>query len=107
MSVSSVSCRINAVEEVHTSVYALEYVGRRSYSHQISRLFLWKVRYNGIQNTVHLFMAFPYRQASHCISVQFELRNLLGMLNPDVLVDTALVDTEQHLLRIDRIGQGI
>src|SRR5699024_1698638 len=77
VSMAPVSAGIDAVKEVHTPVYRLQYIGRRPYSHEIDRLILGKVGYDRIQYAVHLLMGLTHGKSPHGIAVQVHGRDLL------------------------------
>ena len=43
MTMSSVSCWINAVKEINASFNGFKYVGRSSNTHKVYRFILWKI----------------------------------------------------------------
>ena len=46
-------------------------------------------------------MRFSYRKSSDGISRKIKLCDFLRMCNPDILQNSALIDSEQQLMRID------
>ena len=104
---SSVTAWIYAVKEIHTSVYRFQNIRRRSDSHQISRFGNRKTRNYCIQDPVHLFMCLTNCESADCVSIQIHLCNLLCMLNTDIFIDTPLIDSEKHLMFVDRIIKRI
>ena len=65
------------------------------------------MRNRHIENVIHLLMGLTYGETAYRIAVQIHVRNGLGMLDPDGIHNAALVDTEQKLLFVDGIRQGI
>ena len=107
MALPAVSCRINAVKKVNAPVHCLQNICRGTDSHQIRWFFKRQIRNNGIQNPVHLLMRFSYRKSSDGISRKIKLCDFLRMCNPDILQNSALIDSEQQLMRIDRIRKTV
>ena len=107
MSVSSIPGRIDTVKKVDPSVHSLQDVRRRPHSHQVCRFVFREVGHHSLQDPVHILMALAHRKPSHGISVEIQLCDLLCMCDADILIDPALVDPEQHLVRVDRIRQGV
>ena len=93
MAVAAVPAGIDAVEEIDASFYTFQNVRRRSDSHQIGRFGQRQMRYDLIQDVIHLLMAFPDSQAAHRIAGQIQLGDLLRMADPDVFVGSALRST--------------
>ena len=48
-------------------------------------------------------MGFSYSESSQGITIQIQLPDHLGMLNPDIMVSSSLIDAKEHLSRIDSI----
>ena len=104
---AAVSCRQDAVKEIHAAFYRLQNIFRCTNAHQVSRLLLRQIRHNLIQNTIHFRMGFPYRKTADGIAIQLHLGNPFCMLDTDILEGCPLVNAEQHLLGVDGILQLI
>ena len=104
---SSVTAWIYTVKEVYSTVNRLQNVCRCADSHQIRRFVLRQMRYNRIQNPVHLFMCFSDRKSADRITIQIKLCNLLCMADTDIFIDATLVNSKKHLLLIDRIRKTV
>ena len=107
MTMAAVSRRVNAVKEIDTAVNALDDVCRCADAHKIGRLFLRKMRYDDIEDMIHLLMCLTDRESADGIAIEIHLRNRIGVLYPDVFEDAALVDAEEKLVRIYRIRQTV
>ena len=107
MTMTSVSAWIYTVEEINSPVYRFQYICRRSDSHKIGRLILRKMRHHCIQNTIHFLMGFSHCQSSYRITVQIKLADFLRVSDTDILIDTALINSEEHLLLVDRIRKTV
>ena len=103
----SVSCRVYTVKEIDSTVHCLQYIRRSPYTHKIRRLILRKISDYSIQNPVHFFMALSHCQTSDGITIQIKFCNLLRVSNPDIFINTTLINSEKHLMRIDCIRQRI
>ena len=104
---AAVPAGIYAVKEIHAPVYGLQDIRRRSHAHEIGRLVRRKIRNHSLNNLIHLLVALAHGQAADGVTVQLHPGNLFCVLNPDILVDSSLIDAEQKLIRIDGIRQGI
>ena len=49
----------------------------------------------------------PTRQAADGVAVAVDLGDLLHVPHPQVGVNAPLVDAEEHLVRVDRVGQAV
>ena len=107
MSMASVSRRIYAVEEINTSLYAFQNIGRGAHAHKVGWLVHREIRYHLIQNVVHFLMGLANCQTADRITVQIHLSDPLGMLDTDIFKYSSLIDSKKHLLFIDRIRKGI
>lgn len=97
MSMASVSGRVNTVKEVYAPFHTFQNIGRSSHTHQIGRFVCGQIRYRFIQDMVHLFMGLTHRQTAYGIAVQIQLPDSFGVLNTDIRIYGALVNTEKHL----------
>ena len=104
---SAVPARIYTIEEIHASVYGFQNINWRTDSHKVSRLLLRKLRHHCIQDTVHFFVGLAYRQPTDRLAIQIKLPDCLCMPDTDIFIDSALIDTEQKLVLIDRIWQTV
>ena len=104
---ASVAAGIYAVEEVHAPVYRLQDIGRRSHAHQIGGLVLGKIRRHRLDDSVHILMGLAYCQSADGVAVQIHLRNLLGVLDPDILINRSLVDSKQQLVLVDGVRKAV
>ena len=107
MSMTAVTTWIYTVKEINSSLNTLQNIGRCSYSHQISRFVLRKIRHYFIQNSVHFFMSLTNCKAAYRITVQIHLWDCFGMFDTDILINCSLVDSEQKLLFVDGIRQTV
>jgi len=107
MPMSSISTWVNTIKEINTSVNRLKNICRRSNSHQISRLVLWKIWNCRVNDPIHVFMGFSHCQSSECITIQIKFRDPFRMFDADIFINTTLIDSKQHLLLVDRIFQAI
>ena len=107
MTVARVPGRHDAVEEVDAARNALDDVARRADAHQIARLVLRRVRQDDIKNMVHDLGAFADGQTADRIARQIKFGDRLHVLDAQVIVGAALIDTEQQLMRIDGIRQAV
>ena len=107
MSVTSVSARIYTVKEIHTTVYSLQNICRRTNTHQVSWFVFRKMRNCHIQNVIHLLMTLANRKSANRISVQVHLTDTLCMIDTDIIKNSTLIDTKKHLIFIDGIFQAV
>jgi len=107
MSVTSVSGRVDAVEEIDSAFHSLENICRRSHAHQIDGLFQRQEGNDFIQDMIHLLMRLADGKPADGIAVQVHFRDFPGVGDPDVLIDRPLVDSEQQLVPVKGIRQGI
>ena len=105
IAVAGVTGRHNAVEEIHTAMHRFQNILRRTHAHQIAGLVLGHIGLHGLNDAVHFLRFLAHGQTADGISVQIHLRDLLHMADTQILVGAALVDAEQHLLRVDGSGQ--
>ena len=104
---SSVSGRIYTVKKINAALYRFQNIGRRTDPHQINWFFYGQIRYRFFNHMIHLLMALSYRKAAQRISVQIKFGNPLRMCYSDIVENSPLIDTEQHLMWIDRIYQPV
>ena len=107
IAVARVSRGHNAVKEVNASVYRLQNVDGRTDTHQITRLVLGHKGLNGLDDMIHDFRFFADGKTAERIAGEIEFGDTLHMVDTDIVIRTALVDTEEHLIFIDGFGQGI
>ena len=101
MSVASVPARHNAVEKVNTAFNRLKNIDRCADTHKIPDLVLWHMRFNGIDDPVHILSRFADSKTAYCIPVKVKLSNLFHMLNTKIIKGASLIYAEQHLIRVD------
>src|SRR5699024_7168281 len=77
MAMPSVTAWIYTVEEIHSSGDGLQDIGRRSHSHQISRLIHREIWNHTVQDPVHFLVGLPYSQSADGIAIQIQLGDLL------------------------------
>ena len=52
-------------------------------------------------------MGLAHCKSTDCIAVKIQLTDPLGMFYPYVIENSSLIDTKQHLMRIDSIGKAV
>ena len=107
MTVTRVAGRHNAVEEINAASDTFNNVARCADTHQVARLMLGRMRQNNIENMVHDLGAFTDGKTANGITRQIQLRNCLHMLDTQVVISAALIDTEQQLVRVYRIRKRV
>ena len=107
MTVTRVAGRHNAVEEINAASDTFNNVARCADTHQVARLMLGRMRQNNIENMVHDLGAFTDGKTADGITRQIQLRNCLHMLDTQVVISAALIDTEQQLVRVYRIRKRV
>ena len=65
------------------------------------------MRLDGLDDLIHDLRRLTHGQTTDGEAVAVDLRNLLHMPHAQILVRRALVDAEEHLLRVDRLRQGV
>ena len=105
--VTCISAWHNTVEHIHSPSNTFDDVRRRSNAHQVARLIDWHMQLDFINNVIHDLCRLSYCQSADCIAVQPQLCDFLHMRNTNCIVCSALVDAEQHLMRIDRSFQTV
>ena len=105
VAVTSVPARVYAVEEVHAPVHGLQNIGRCADTHQVNRFLQRKIGHNLVQNPVHFLVRLSHSQTAYSVAVQIKLRDLLSILDTDILINTALVDAEKHLMGVELSGR--
>lgn len=98
MTVTRVAGRHNAVEEINAASDTFNNVARCADTHQVARLMLGRMR----QATSSWYMtcAFTDGKTADGITRQIQLRNRFHVLDTQVVISAALIDTEQHLVRV-------
>ena len=91
---ASVSRRIYAVEEINTSLYAFQNIGRGAHAHKVGWLVHREIRYHLIQNVIHFLVGLAHCQTADRITIQIHFSDPLGMLDTDIFIDSTLIDTE-------------
>ena len=100
-SVTCISAWHYAIKEVHASVNSLDYVCRRANAHKISRLILWHKRFDLFDNVIHYLSRLTHRQTANSKArTVFHFSYALHMLDTQILISTALIDTKQHLMLV-------
>ena len=107
IAMTRVSGRHNAVKEVDASVNGFENIDGRADTHEIAGLILGHKGLNGIDDVIHHLGFFTDGKTAEGIAGQIEFGDTLHVVDADIVVRTALVDTEQHLIFIDGLRQGI
>ena len=102
-----VSGRHYAVEEVNSAVYAFDNVLRCSHSHEVSRLVLRHIRLYGFDYAIHFLGFFTYSKSAYSVSVGVKLAYLLHVADSEVGVCASLIDSEQHLVRVDSVFKSV
>ena len=96
-----------AVEEVHAEVNRLENVARCADPHQVARLIGGHIRFYRVDDAVHLLGFLADRQTADGVTVAVQFRDLLHMTDTQILISSALIDPEQHLVAVDGGIHGI
>ena len=91
----------HAVEEVHAAMHTLKNVLRRTDAHQVPRLVLRHVRLHRLDDPVHFFRFLPDRKPADRVAGAVDFADLFHVPDAQILIGAALVDPEEHLLRID------
>ena len=107
MTVAGIARRHDTVKEIHTAPDRLDDIGRCADTHQITRFVLRRIRNNLIQNVIHHFRGLSDSQTADGVARQIQLGNRLHVFDAEVVICAALIDAEQHLMRIDRIRQAV
>ena len=81
MSMTAIAAWIYTVKEVDSSCDSFQNISRSTYSHQIGRFVLRKVRHDFVQNMIHLLMSFPNCKTANCVAVQIQFGNGICMRN--------------------------
>ena len=96
-----ISARHYAVKEVHASVNSLDYVCLCANAHKISRLILRHKRLDLFDNVIHHLSRLTYSKTAYSKArTVFHFSYALHMLDTKILISTALIDTEQHLMLV-------
>ena len=107
MTVTAVTCGVNTVEEIDSPVDCLEDVGRSSDTHQIDGFVRRKLGYNVLENVVHLLMRFADCESADRVPREIKLPDAACMFHSDIVIYAALIDAEEHLMRVDGVFTGV
>ncbi len=105
--VTRVSAGHNAVEQIDPSSYALEDIDWRADAHEIARFIRRHQRLDSVNDVVHDFRRFTDRQSADGVAVEVKFAYSEHVLGTQIVVNAALINAEQHLARVDRVGQGV
>ena len=92
------SSRQHAVEHIHAAQHALQQAVRRTDAHQVARLVDRHVRRDFIQHLIHHGLGLADRQSADAVADEVHIRQRLGALNAQILVERALHDAKQRLI---------
>ena len=107
VAVAGVAGGHDAVEEVHAHVDGLQDVAGCPHAHEVAGLILGHMRLHGVDDAVHLLGGFTDRQAADGVALAGDLGDLVHMLDTEILVGTALVDAEEHLVAVNGLGEAV
>ena len=96
----------HAVELVHAEGDGLDQGGGIADTHQVARAVGREVGQGGGEGREHLLPRLPHRQPADAVAVEVELDRPLRALGPQRVVDPALDDAEQGLVRPIVSGPG-
>ena len=71
----------HAIKHIYTSVYAFEYIGRRTHTHQVSRLVGGEYVVDNLYHLIHLLGRLAYSQSSYGIAICTQVGYKLGSLS--------------------------
>lgn len=97
----------DTVEEIHAPGHALDDVGGRSDTHEIPGLVRRHIGLHSLDDIVHGLGGLPHRQAADGVAVTVQLGDLLHVPDPQIGIGAALIDAEEHLMGVHRVGQGV
>ena len=63
--------------------------------------------FDGIYDPIHLLCGLADRKTAYCVAVNGNIAYLAHMLDPEIRVDTALIDAEKKLCAVNGILFGI
>ena len=107
VAVAGVSRGHDAVEKVHAHVDGLQNIARSTHAHEVAGLILGHMRLHGVDDAVHLLGGLTDRQTADGVALAGDLGDLMHMLDTEILVGTALVDAEEHLVAVDGLGEAV
>ena len=107
VAVARIAAGHDAVEQVDAAVDRLDNVDRCANPHQVARLVLGHIGFNLLDDVVHHRRRLAHRQTADGVAVAVDLRNLLHVLDAQIVKGGALVDAEQHLVRVDGVRQRV
>ena len=90
-----------AVEQVNSSRDRFKNIRRGSHAHKVADFVLRRVGLDLFDNLVHNLGRLAHGKSADCVAVKVKLCNLLHMINAQILVCTALINAEKHLLPVD------
>ena len=102
-----ISGRHYTVEEVHTSGNSLNNIAGGSHTHQITRLLFRHIGFHCFDHIVHFFCRLTHSKTANGIARKIQICNAFHMINADIVIDAALINTPKHLLRIYSIRKTV
>ena len=100
IAVSCITAGHYAVEEIYAAIYRLNDVLGSSDAHKIAGLILGHIGLNGFDDVIHNVGAFAYGEAAYGIAIALDLADGLHILDTEILICSALVDSEEKLVLI-------
>ena len=107
VTVAGVSAGHNTVEKVHPQTDCLQNISGGTNTHQIPGLFCRHIGLDRGNDPVHLLLRLAHSKAADGVSVQVQLADLLHMADPQVGKGATLIDSEQKLVGINGIREGL
>ena len=99
---SCVAARHDAVKKVYAAVNRLENIDGSTHTHQIADFVFGSERLDRLDYLIHNLGRLADSQSADCVAVEVKLCDFLHVIDSQVAVGAALIDAEQHLLRINR-----
>ena len=100
IAVSCITAGHYAVEEIYAAIYRLNDVLGSADSHKIAGFILGHIGLYGFDDVIHNVGAFAYGEAADGIAIALDLADGLHILNTEILICAALVDSEEKLVLI-------
>ena len=94
ISVTGVAGGHDAIEEIHAHVNRLKNIAGRTDAHQVSRLVLGHIRLHHVDDAVHILRCLTDGQAADGVTVQVHLGDLFHVIDTQILIRRALIDTK-------------
>ena len=97
----------HAVKEIHAAVNSLKDIPRCADTHQIARLIHGHVGLYLLDDVIHHLRLLTNGKTADGVTGEVKFADALHVVDADIIVGAALVDTKKHLIFVDRFGQGI